>query len=164
MQGRVEFVIKALEEAQVRYLIVGGVAVVLHGHLRTTLDLDLVIHLERENLERALAALAGLGFEPQAPVPLALFADPERRRSWVREKNMTVFSLWNPKLQGFAVDLFVEEPFDFDVVFARAVRVELPTTAARVVALSDLLALKRSAAREQDLLDIEAFKSLGRES
>jgi hypothetical protein len=46
-----------LERAGVRYLVVGGVAVVLHGYLRTTLDLDLVIQLEPDNLDRALTAL-----------------------------------------------------------------------------------------------------------
>jgi hypothetical protein len=46
MSGRVEWVLAPLERAGVRYLVVGGVAVVLHGYLRTTLDLDLVVQLE----------------------------------------------------------------------------------------------------------------------
>jgi hypothetical protein len=45
-----ERVLKALNEADVRYLVVGGVAVVLHGHLRTTADLDLAVELERDNV------------------------------------------------------------------------------------------------------------------
>src|SRR3990170_2554577 len=104
MTGRVEWVLAPLEQAGVRYLVVGGVAVVLHGYLRTTLDLDLVLQLERDNLELALKALASLGFQPQAPVPLSAFADPQIRESWLREKNMTVFSLWHPDHPGFAVD------------------------------------------------------------
>ncbi|HVR96719.1 MAG TPA: hypothetical protein VMW27_08905 [Thermoanaerobaculia bacterium] len=63
MSGRVEWVLASLERARVRYLVVGGVAVVLHGYLRTTLDLDLVLQLEQANVERALEALAGLDFE-----------------------------------------------------------------------------------------------------
>ena len=43
MTGSIEEVVKALGEAHVRYLVVGGVAVVLHGHLRTTADLDLLV-------------------------------------------------------------------------------------------------------------------------
>src|SRR3954462_4996639 len=125
MSGRVEWVLTALEEAKVRYLVVGGVAVVLHGYLRTTLDLDLVLQLERDNLERALKALANLELRPQAPVPLDSFADPKTREIWLREKIMTVFSLWHPDHPGFAVDLFVQEPFDFDAVYKRALRVPL---------------------------------------
>jgi hypothetical protein len=84
MAGRVEWVLAPLEEAGVRYLVVGGVAVVLHGYLRTTLDLDLVLQMERDNLERALKALAGLGFQPRVPVPLTSFADPQIRETWLQ--------------------------------------------------------------------------------
>jgi tRNA nucleotidyltransferase/poly(A) polymerase len=57
MAQRFEPVLKTLNEAGVRYLVVGGVAVVLHGYLRTTGDLDLVVELSPANLDRALAAL-----------------------------------------------------------------------------------------------------------
>jgi hypothetical protein len=160
MAGRVEWVLAPLEKAGVRYLVVGGVAVVLHGYLRTTLDLDLVLQLKRDNLELALKALADLGFEPQAPVPLSSFADPQIRESWFREKNMTVFSLWHPNHPGFAVDLFIQEPFDFDAAYLRAVRVPLQEVQATVVSRDDLVAMKRAAGRPRDLEDIAALEEL----
>jgi hypothetical protein len=163
MSGRVEWVLAALEKAGVRYLVVGGVAVVLHGYLRTTLDLDLVLELERGNLERALKALAGLGLCPQAPVPLSSFADPETRERWLREKNMTVFSLWHPDRPGFAVDLFVQEPFDFEAVYGRALRVPLQGVGATVVSRDDLVEMKRAAGRAQDMEDIAALSELAEE-
>lgn len=43
MQSAIESVLKALNDSGVRYLVVGGIAVVMHGHLRTTLDLDLEV-------------------------------------------------------------------------------------------------------------------------
>jgi uncharacterized protein (DUF1330 family) len=67
--GEIERVLAALERAGVRYLVVGGVAVVLHGFLRTTADLDLVIQLDPANVRRALDALTDLGYQPRAPVP-----------------------------------------------------------------------------------------------
>lgn len=163
MSGRVEWVLASLERARVRYLVVGGVAVVLHGYLRTTLDLDLVLQLEQTNVERALEALAGLGFQPQAPVPLSSFADPQIRETWLREKNMTVFSLWHPEHPGFAVDLFVQEPFDFDAVYRRALRVPLQTTEATVVSREDLVAMKKAAGRALDLDDVTALSELPEE-
>lgn len=163
MSGRIEWVLAPLERAGVRYLVVGGVAVVLHGYLRTTLDLDLVLQLERDNVERALAALAELGFQPQAPVPLLSFANPEIRESWMREKNMTVFSLWHPDHPGFAVDLFVQEPFDFDAVYGRALRIPLTGTEATVVSREDLMDMKRTAGRIRDLEDIAALSELATE-
>jgi hypothetical protein len=163
MGGRIEWVLAPLERAGVRYLVVGGVAVVLHGYLRTTLDLDLVVQLEQDNLERALTALQDLGFQPRVPVPLKAFADPQIRESWRREKNMTVFSLWHPDHPGFALDLFVQEPFDFDAAYGRALSVPLQDVRVTVVALEDLVAMKRAAGRARDLEDIEALLELSSE-
>jgi hypothetical protein len=52
MIGEIEAVLDALNRAQARYLVVGGVAVVLHGYLRTTADLDLVLHLTPDNVRK----------------------------------------------------------------------------------------------------------------
>jgi predicted nucleotidyltransferase len=157
MSGQIEWVLAALETAGVRYLVVGGVAVVLHGYLRTTLDLDLVLQLDPDNLERALGAFDGLGFVPQAPVPLRSFADPRNRETWARERNMTVFSLWQPDHPGFAVDLFVQEPFDFEAVYGQAMKVPLQGVEATVISRADLVIMKRAAGRARDLEDIAAL-------
>jgi hypothetical protein len=140
--------------------VVDGVAVVLHGHLRTTGDLDLVVQLERENVLRAVQALSGLGFRPRPPVDPAALADVESRRRWIREKNLMVFSMWRPARPGFEVDLFVEEPLDFDQAYARSLRVPLEQTEATVVALDDLIALKRRAGRPLDQEDAAVLESL----
>ena len=134
----------------------------LHGFLRTTRDLDLVIQLEAENLRRGLLALKDLGYQPVVPVPLETFADPAIRESWIRDKNMVVFSLWHPERPGFQLDLFASEPFDFPSTYARALRVPLESTEATVIAARDLIDLKRQAGRSQDLADIEALEDLAK--
>lgn len=156
----IEQVLAALNAEKVRYLVVGGVAVVLHGHLRTTADLDLVVELAPDNARRAISALSKLGFRPRAPVPAEQFADARIRQAWVEEKGLTVFSLWSDRLPDVEVDLFVSEPFDFESVYARAVRVPLDTTVVTVVSLEDLITLKRSAGRPIDLADIEALRAI----
>jgi hypothetical protein len=85
------------------------------------------------------------------------FADAAIRESWLREKGLTVFGLWSDRFPGLEVDLFVAEPFDFDAAYSRSVTVTLDTTTATVVALSDLIALKKAAGRPVDLADIEAL-------
>jgi predicted nucleotidyltransferase len=156
---RFEPVLASLNDGGVRYLVVGGVAVVLHGHLRTTADLDLVIDMQSDNLSRALDTLERSGFQPRAPVSLRSFADPETRRSWIETKNLQVFSLWHQELPGFEIDLFVEEPFEFEGAWERRVDVPLKGTTAPVVCLEDLIILKRAAGRAIDLEDI-AFLEL----
>jgi hypothetical protein len=160
MVGDIESVLDGLNRARVRYLVVGGVAVVLHGHLRTTADLDLVLHLEHENLVRAMEALTDLGYRPRAPVPAEAFVDAGQRQTWIEEKDLTVFSLWNPDKPGLEVDLFVTEPFDFDRVYARALRVPLETTEATVISMEDLRAMKQGVGRPRDLEDLKALDAL----
>jgi predicted nucleotidyltransferase len=158
--GRIEQVLKALNDAGVRYLIAGGVAVVLHGYLRTTADLDLVVQLDEGNTRRAMDALSGLGYRPRAPVQAAQFADPAVRQTWIDEKGMTVFSMWKSGDAALEVDLFVAEPFDFDHVYAEATEVQLDTTTARVVPLRTLIEMKRKTGRPQDEADAAALEAL----
>jgi hypothetical protein len=160
--GSLETIFGALDRASVRYLVVGGVAVVLHGHPRFTADLDLVLALDPANLARALPALERLGYRPRAPVALATFADPEQRRRWIEEKAMTVFSLWSPQLPATEIDLFASEPLPFEAAHARSLRADLGDVTVTVAALPDLIALKRDAARPQDLEDVAALEALQR--
>ena len=160
MARRFEPVLEVLNTARVRYLVVGGVAVVLHGYLRTTGDLDLVVQLEPDNLGRAVGALERAGFRPRPPVPLRAFAEPDTRRSWIESKNLQVFSLWHPDLTGFEIDLFVTEPFDFDAAWDRRIEVPLDHTHAPVVCLDDLLDLKRASGRARDLEDVAALEAI----
>ena len=60
----VEAIARALDEARVRYLVVGGLAVIAHGYGRLTMDVDLVVQLEAGNVIAAFEALAKLGYRP----------------------------------------------------------------------------------------------------
>ena len=64
----VESVVKALNGANVQYLIVGGLAVIAHGYERFTNDVDLVIGLDRDNISRGLRAVLALGYQMRIPV------------------------------------------------------------------------------------------------
>ena len=155
----IESIVGALNERQVRYLIVGGLAVVAHGHVRFTADIDLVIDFETSNLQRALDAFAGLGYRPRAPVPLEQFNDPARRQSWINEKQLRVFSLYSPDHPATEIDLFVESPFDFDEVYTRARWMDVaPGVSASFVGLDDLIVLKTDAGRPQDLEDVRQLR------
>jgi hypothetical protein len=161
--GSLETIFGALQRADVRYLVVGGVAVVLHGHPRFTADLDLVLALDSPNVRAALGALAALGYRPRAPVPAEDLADPERRADWVRTKGMTVFSLSSPNHPTTEVDLFVEEPFPFEEAWGRAIWADLGDVRVPIAGIADLVAMKRRASRPQDLEDVRALELIARE-
>jgi len=88
----IERALWALEAAGVRYLVVGGVAVVLHGPPRFTADLDLAIALDPDNVPAAFAAPATLGYAPRVRVSPEGFADARERRRLVEEEAMVVLS------------------------------------------------------------------------
>ena len=160
MIGEIERLLTQLTEAGVRYLVVGGVAVVLHGYLRATADLDLIVDLEPRNLAITVTVLERLGFRPRPPVALRDFADPEERARWVVEKNLQVLSLWHPEMPGFELDLFVKLPFVFDEAYARASIARLGTSDVTVASIDDLVAMKRDAGRPRDQEDIDALLAL----
>jgi len=158
----VETILGALNRARVRYLVVGGLAVVAHGYVRFTADLDLVLDPERESLRRAIYALTALGYRPRAPVPFADFEKPEKRREWSRDKDLTVFSLFSAVHAATEIDLFVEPPFDFDQAYAKAVRLDLGADVlATFVSRADLIEMKRHAGRPQDLADLAGLEGSG---
>jgi hypothetical protein len=142
--------------------VVGGVATVLHGHVRLTADLDLAIDLSTDQARRAIDALTALGLAPLLPVAAVDFADPVIRRQWVEERNLKVFSMYDPAEPLRQVDLLAEDPLPFDELWERAVTVPVGSIDVRVVAIDDLLAMKRTAGRPQDLADVEALEEIRR--
>ncbi len=88
-----EAIFRGLHEAQVRYLIVGAVAVNLHGVPRMTAGLDLMVDLDEANLRSLVAALVGLGYRPRNPVPAEALPDPAQRREWRESKGMVRFTM-----------------------------------------------------------------------
>lgn len=152
-------IVRALNEANVRYLIVGGLAVNAHGYLRFTNDIDVVIQLIPDNLARAFAALANLGYKPVVPVTSEQVANQALREEWVREKGMRVLQLWSEQHRETPIDIFVYEPFPFDDEYARALIKPLyGTVEVRFVSLPTLIAMKESADRQQDRIDIEHLR------
>jgi hypothetical protein len=104
--------------AGVRYVVVGGLAVVLHGHARLTADVDIVVDLSPDEAAKAIRALESLGLRPRSPVRAAEFADAAIRRSWIEQEGMRVFSMWDPSNPLREVDLFADHPLPFEELYA----------------------------------------------
>ena len=152
--------VRALDEAGVRYLVAGGLAVNAHGYLRFTRDIDLVIQLVPENVLAAFGALERIGYRPLVPVAAADFADPARRSEWIRDKGMTVLNFWCDAHRDTPIDIFVTEPFAFDEEFRRALVKMLGAVAVRFVSIPSLIRMKEMAGRPQDRIDIEYLRKL----
>ena len=160
-RSSLEQIVRGLNDEGVRYLLVGGLAVAAHGYLRFTADVDIVMDLEAENLRRGLAVFRRLGYRPRAPVPIEDFADEAKRRSWVEEKNLKVFSLYSAEHRATEVDVFVEAPFDFAAAYPDAlVEPVAEGVAARFVDYRRLVVLKERAGRPRDLDDLARLREI----
>jgi hypothetical protein len=152
-------IVSALEKAGVRYLVAGGLAVNAHGYLRFTKDVDIVVQLVPENIERAFGALATAGYRPSVPIIAAQFADADTRIGWIREKNMQVLQFWSDAHRETPIDMFVSEPFPFDEEYRKAVLKPLHGSIdVRFVSIPTLIGMKELAGRPQDLIDIEHLR------
>ena len=154
-------ILRGLREADVSFVVVGGVAVVLRGHPRLTVDLDVALDLrDDDNVRRAVAALTGLGLVPRLPVDATDFADAAVRQRWVEDRNLQVFSLHDPDDPRREVDLFAQDPLPYADLEERASLVEVEGLGVPVASRRDLITMKRDAGRAQDLADIEALEAL----
>lgn len=154
-----EAIVGAFEEAGVRYLVAGGLAVNAHGYLRFTHDVDLVIQFRPENVVSAFRALASLGYQPRVPVTGEQFSDEAQRHQWIREKGMTVLNFHSDRHRETPLDVFVTEPFDFDREYEASRKQQLaPGLFVRFVSIPTLIAMKEVASRPIDGDDIQHLR------
>jgi hypothetical protein len=150
-----------LDRQRVEYLLVGGLAVVLHGVPRLTMDVDLLIALRSANVDSFVRAAKALGLTPIIPVQLEQLADADSRSAWIRDKGLLAFALRSPEPSAPTVDVLIGVPIDFDSAYARRVRMELEGIPIWVAAVEDIIAMKENTGRAQDAADVALLRSIG---
>ncbi|MDE0419359.1 MAG: hypothetical protein OXK76_00540 [Gammaproteobacteria bacterium] len=149
-----ERVCAALRDAGVRYAIVGGHAVALHGAVRGTINIDLVLPWTRRTLNQAEAALNGIGLESRLPISaedVYSFRD-----EYIQNRNLIAWNFHNPDDPLEQVDIVI----NYDLTGKKTRRFELPACPVEVLAVADLIAMKRASGRPQDLEDARALERL----
>jgi hypothetical protein len=150
----------SLNQASIKYMVAGGIAVNLYGIERATADVDIVLEREKRNLSKFIRVAKKLGLKPKIPVKLEDFIDPEKRKSWRMDKGMMVFSLYDPKNPFFLIDIFTEIPFDFDEVYRQRNRISFENIVIPVVPIKKLIAMKEESDRPQDRADVFYLKKI----
>lgn len=125
-----------------------------------TVDLDVVVDLAPDPAARAMQVLTSLGLRPRLPVDARTFADETVRRRWVEERNLQVFSLYDPDDPFREVDVFATTPLPFEELFAAAELVTVDDVVVRVASVPHLIAMKEAAGRPQDVQDVAALRRL----
>lgn len=141
-------------------MVAGGVAVNLYGIERATADIDIILKLDKENLLNFVRAAKKLGLKPKAPVKLDDFIDSEKRKSWIADKGMMVFSLYDTKSPFFLLDVFIEIPFDFDEAYKQREKMRFGNTIISVVPIKKLIEMKENSDRPHDRADVFYLKKI----
>lgn len=150
----------SLSKAKVRYLVAGGIAMNIHGLERATHDIDFIIFLEKKNILRFISVMKRLGYRPKIPVKPEDFADEKIRETWIKQKNMVVFSYYQPKNPFEVVDVFVYHPRPFPEMFKARKGASLSGFTVNAVGLKDMLFLKEKAGRPKDEMDIRYLRNI----
>lgn len=151
---------QTLAEEQVDYLLIGGLALNIHGVERATMDIDLMLAMDDANLGRFIRVAERLELKPVLPVTLAQLANEAQRRDWTENRNMIAFALRPPQAHAPTVDLLIRTPLDFNAAHARRIDKDIGGRLVSLAAIDDLIAMKSSTGRAHDLADVAALQQL----
>jgi hypothetical protein len=143
MLNRLKDVFGSFQRHEVRYMVIGGIASVIHGVPRATFDLDILIDAELSNARNLLEALLDAGFGTAA------LTDAED----ILSNEITIFK------DRVRIDVQTSTPgLDFEEAWKRRKTAEYQGQIFYVVSLEDLLASKKAAGRAIDLEDVRLLE------
>jgi predicted nucleotidyltransferase len=135
--------IASLNKHGVKYLLVGGYSVILHGYSRTTGDMDLWVERSEENYLKIKSAFQDFG------MPVFVMT----KENFMSHPVWDVFTFGVPPV---AIDIMIKlEGFNFEEVYERAITFDDDNLEIRVIHKNDLIAAKQKAGRSKDLNDLE---------
>jgi hypothetical protein len=151
-----ERILEELARHSVAYVIVGGLAVQTHGHVRTTVDIDIYPRPDPVNLALLAEALSSLD---------ARILNPGSEGVTIDAKMLPRATMWQFATRHGAIDVLHDAPGapPYDELRARALEIRLGDLELAVAGLDDLISMKRASARPVDMQDIAALTERGGE-
>jgi hypothetical protein len=149
-----ERILEVLAAHGVDYVIVGGLAVQTHGHVRTTVDIDVFPRPDRANLGRLADALNTLHAKVLNPGSVGMRIDAAM---------LPQETLWQFSTKHGAIDVMHDAPgaAPYDEMRDRALEISLGDLKLAVAGLDDLISMKRASARPVDLEDLAVLSEFG---
>lgn len=150
--------VRELQKHKVQFAIAGGYAVALHGAVRGTVDLDLVVTLTLENLEKLENASHALGLQSRIPVSAKdIFSF---REEYIKNRNLIVWSFVHKNNPAKVIDVIITH--NLKTMGTKSISIhglKVP-----LVGIKSLISMKREAGRPQDLEDIKALEAIDEKS
>jgi hypothetical protein len=145
-------VTEALRKRNLKFAIVGGYALALHGIVRATMDVDLVLCLTLEDYTQAEEALKSIHLQSRLPVRAQDII--KMRQEYIQNRNLIAWSFVDYKDPSRQVDILITKDvrdLDLEMISVSGKKIA-------VVSLQNLLEMKTESGRPQDLIDIESIK------
>ena len=154
-----EEILREFQKKKVKYVLVGGLAVNLHGFMRSTADLDILVEMSDANLRKVVSILRNKGYRVKQPVDPMGIADAKLRNEWIHGKHMKAFNFYKED-ELKEVDIIIDSPVSFKKAKKSAMRVRIGQTLLPVISIDNLIEMKRGTQRSVDKFDIEALRKL----
>ena len=157
-----ETILNALSDAGVEFIVGGGMACILQGVERLTMDVDVAVMMQEKNWERLVEVTENLGLIPRVPLNPRSLIDPAVRRVVLDEKKAIVFTFLQPDRPSLQLDVFLRPDLAYEVLSQDAQWMNLEGRKIQVLNRQKLLALKKAIQppRPKDLLDIAALEGM----
>jgi hypothetical protein len=155
-RGKVNYIqlFEKLNEHNVRYVICGGLAVNLHGVPRMTADIDIILDLDRNNIEKFMVAANELNYSMSLPLKTEDIWEEKKRQSLIKEKNLVALSFYNYDDNTVALDVLIDFPIQFEQLWINKSVRKSGNSDIYIVHIDDLIKLKEYSNRIQDQQDI----------
>lgn len=144
----------ALAQQNVRYAIVGGYAVALHGAVRGTMDIDIAVNWDLSTLRQTEKVLKELGLVSRLPVcanDVFQFRD-----EYITNRNLVAWNFYNPADASQLIDIIIT----YDLKGKGRQRLRTAAGPIHVLQLNELIRMKRASGRPQDIEDANALEKL----
>ena len=149
-----------LLDKNVEFIICGGLASVYHGVERMTMDLDISLNFEKQNVQRFIDAMKTLKMKPRVPERPESLLDKERIEFFIKEKNALVFTFIDPDIPFKQIDVFLTKENSYQSIISDTIEINIMNKTTRIVSIKKLIEMKESIEpiREKDKFDIVELK------
>jgi len=153
-------ILKMLYDCKIKYILVGGLAINLYGIPRTTIDVDIMIELNNDNILNLINCFKANGFRFRQSIDEKKLIDKDYRKQLKEEKNVIVLTLENPNNPLEVLDFFIDNPIDFNKAYSRKKILKVDDFEIYIASIEDIVEIKKISNRPIDISDIENLKLL----
>lgn len=154
-----EEIFRDFQKLKVKYLLVGGIALNLHGSFRNTADLDILVEMSNDNLRKIVSILKKHGYRVKQPVDPMGIADENTRKDWIEHKHMKAFNFFRDQ-ELKEVDIIIDSPVSYEEAKGKAKRIKIGNLSLPLISIDHLIRMKENTGRETDRLDVAQLKKI----